>query len=117
MCKLTWLTTSVENSTVIVWFPMENSVSPLVQVNDNAQKKLQFASLLTDYEANFLTTSIEFCIILDAGAVLMIPKIQIQFAWKMLKDGLRDQRHSITSGNMRLVLERQGLPKVVQVKV
>lgn len=36
--------------------------------------------------------SVELCIILDAGAVLMIPKIEIQFAWKMLKDGLRDQR-------------------------
>lgn len=70
MCKLTWLTASVENSTVIVWFPMENSVSPLVQVNDNAQKKLQFASLLTDYEANFLTTLIGLKLVLCSSSTL-----------------------------------------------
>jgi hypothetical protein len=70
MCKLTWLTTSIENSTVIVWFPMENSVSPLVQVNDNAQKKLQFASLLTDYEANFLTTLIGLKLVLCSLSTL-----------------------------------------------
>ena len=70
MCKLTWLTTSIENSTVIVWFPMENSVSPLVQVNDNAQKKLQFASLLTDYEANFLTTLIGLKLVLCSFSTL-----------------------------------------------
>lgn len=45
-------------------------MSPLVQVNDNAQKKLQFASLLTDYEANFLTTLIGLKLVLCSLSTL-----------------------------------------------